>query len=228
MENPVPRINQKGVIERDMTKKEAYFVFQSYWSDVPMVHLYAHSWPIRWGDEGESKMVKVYSNCETAELFVNGKSVGVKHRNSQDFPAAGLRWMTPFVRGKNNLRVIATQGGKAVHDEIEFLYQTEKWGPPAALKLSEISRSTINGKETVTVEARLYDANGVLCLDAKNQVRFTIAGAGTLLDNRGTSRGSRAVQMYNGRAEISLTSPSGGSVVGAEISGIKATFCALG
>ncbi len=33
VENPVPRINQKGVIERDMTRKEGYFVFQSYWSE---------------------------------------------------------------------------------------------------------------------------------------------------------------------------------------------------
>ncbi len=29
-ENPIPRMNQKGVLERDMTKKEGYFVFQSY------------------------------------------------------------------------------------------------------------------------------------------------------------------------------------------------------
>jgi beta-galactosidase len=86
VENPVPRINQKGLIKRDMTKKEAYFVFQSYWTDTPMVHLYGHSWPIRWGTEGEEKMVKVYSNCETTELFVNGKSASVKHRNSEHFP----------------------------------------------------------------------------------------------------------------------------------------------
>ena len=39
-----------------------------------MVHIYGHSWPVRWGDEGEEKMVKVYSNCDEAELFVNGKS----------------------------------------------------------------------------------------------------------------------------------------------------------
>lgn len=227
VENPVPRINQKGVIERDMTKKEGYFVFQSYWSETPMVHLYGHSWPIRWGDEGESKMVKVYSNCDTAKLFVNGKSAGVKHRNSQDFPAAGLRWMTPFVRGKNNLRVVAKKGATTVSDEIEFLYQTEQWGAPATLKLSEIGQSTADDKKIVTVEARLYDANDIMCLDAKNLVRFTIAGIGSLIDNRGTSRGSRVVQMYNGRAEISLTENDGPSVVGAEISGVKTAFCTI-
>ena len=85
-------MNQKGVIERDMTKKEGYFVFQSYWTEEPMAHIYGHSWPVRWGAEGEARMVKVYSNCPTAELFVNGQSAGMRQRNSQDFPAAGLRW----------------------------------------------------------------------------------------------------------------------------------------
>ncbi|MDE5827575.1 MAG: glycoside hydrolase family 2, partial [Duncaniella sp.] len=48
-ENPVPYVNQKGVIERDFTKKEAYYVFQSYWTDTPMAHIIGHSQPVRWG-----------------------------------------------------------------------------------------------------------------------------------------------------------------------------------
>jgi beta-galactosidase len=230
VENPVPRINQKGLIQRDMTKKEAYFVFQSYWTDAPMVHIYGHTWPIRWGAEGEEKMVKVYSNCETAELFVNGKSAGVKHRNSQDFPAAGLRWMTPFASGQNSLRVVATKGGKTVSDEIAFVYQTETWGAPAEMKLTEKSRSTSAGKETVTVEAKLYDAKGVFCLDARNRLRFSIAGLGTLIDNRGTPGASRVVEMCNGRAEITIVrnnGGSGGSVIGVDTQGIKPAFCSI-
>jgi Beta-galactosidase/beta-glucuronidase len=104
-----PRVNQKGLITRDMQKKESYFVFESYWSNVPMAHIYGHTWPIRWGTPGEPKMVKVYSNCETAELFLNGKSLGSRTRNSQNFPA-GLRWMTPFVEGTNKVRVVAQKG----------------------------------------------------------------------------------------------------------------------
>ncbi len=227
VENPVPRINQKGLIERDMTKKEAYFVFQSYWTDVPMVHLYGHSWPVRWGAEGEEKMVKAYSNCDTAELFVNGKSAGVKRRNSQDFPAAGLRWMVPFASGQNKLRVVATKGSKTETDEMTFLYQTETWGAPAEMKLTEKSRGTVAGKETVTVEAKLYDAKGVQCLDARNRLRFNIAGLGTLIDNRGTPTASRVVEMCNGRAEISLTRNDGGSMVGVSTTGIKPVFCSI-
>ncbi len=109
VENPVPRVNQKGVIERDMTKKEGYYVFQSYWTEEPMAHIYGHTWPVRWGAEGEARIVKVYSNCPTAELFVNGESAGTRQRNSQDFPAAGLRWMVKFAPGKNHLRVVASK-----------------------------------------------------------------------------------------------------------------------
>jgi beta-galactosidase len=224
VENPVPRVNQKGLVERDMTKKEAYFVFQSYWSDVPMARIYGHTWPVRWGEPDEQKMVKVYSNCDTAELFVNGKSAGVKRRNSQDFPAAGLRWLTPFSPGTNNLRVVAKRGNTTVTDEISFLYQTEKWGKPASLKLTEIHRDT----DKVTVEATLYDAKGILCLDARNQVRFSVAGGAKLIDNLGTPRGSRVVQLYNGRAQITLlTAPTLQSVVAVNTLGITGAFYAL-
>ena len=141
-------------------------------------------------------MVKVYSNCETAELFVNGKSVGVKHRNSQDFPAAGLRWITPFVAGKNHISVIAKRGSITVTDEIEFIYQTEPWGPPVNLRLTEKKR---DGNK-ITLEATLYDSKGILCLDARNQIRFSLAGSGQLIDNMGTPSASRVVQLANGRS----------------------------
>jgi beta-galactosidase len=225
VENPVPRVNQKGLITRDMQKKEGYFVFQSYWTDQPMAHIYGHSWPVRWGAPGEQKMVKVYSNCETAELYVNGVSVGIRHRNSQDFPAAGLRWMTTFVDGTNKIRVEARRGSVTVSDEIEFVYQTKPWGNPATFKLTEIRRQA----DTVTVEAKLYDAEGVLCLDARTRVRFTIAGNGALIDNLGTPRGSRVVELYNGRAEISSTlDPQGQTVIGVSATGLPPAFHTIG
>ena len=46
-DNPVPYVNQKGVVERDLTKKEAYYVFQSYWTKQPMIHIYGHNWRTR-------------------------------------------------------------------------------------------------------------------------------------------------------------------------------------
>ena len=221
-DNDIPRINQKGVVERDLTKKESYFVFQSYWTEKPMAHIYGHSWPIRWGKEGESRDVNVYSNCDRAELFLNGKSLGTMQRDSQNFPAAGLRWKVAFASGPNRLHVIATKGAVTVTDEVELIYQTEPWGKPAELRLLERVRKG----NVITVEAKLYDAKGVLCLDSRNTVRFSLAGEGKLLDNLGTSRGSRELQLYNGRAEISITR-NGGCTVGVASDGLPAAFLKL-
>ncbi len=216
-DNGIPYVNQKGVVERDLKKKESFYVFQAYWSETPMAHIYGHSWPIRWGKEGQLRSVKVYSNCDHAELFLNGASQGTKKRDVQDFPAAGLRWDLVFVPGPNHLRVVARKGSATVSDEIDFNYQTEPWGKPAAIKLQEKERT---GKR-ITVEATLFDEHGVLCLDARNSVRFSLAGTGRLIDDLGTTRGSRELQLANGRAQISLDA-TGLCTIEAAVEGVPA------
>ncbi|RAW00885.1 glycoside hydrolase family 2 TIM barrel-domain containing protein [Pseudochryseolinea flava] len=199
-DNPVPYVNQKGVVQRDFEKKESYYVFQSYWATKPMVHIYGHSWPVRWGDENEEKMMKVYSNCDEVELWLNGKSLGKKKRSSQDFPAAGLRWSSVFVKGKNTLLVVGRKGKDIVRDELSFMYQTEQWQQPAKLSMKIVERN----ENLATVEVTVLDKNNIQCLDASNWIRFSLAGDGTLIDNLGTSDGARLVQAYNGRATISV------------------------
>ncbi len=219
--NGIPRVNQKGVVERDLTKKESYYVFQSYWAEAPMVHIYGHTWPVRWGAAGEERPVHVYSNCERAELFLNGVSLGLRERNSQDFPAAGLRWSVRFASGKNHLHAVAHKGPITVTDEIELIYQTNRWGKPAELRLSRCQTSSATGQSRVTVQAMLYDSNGVLCLDAKPFVRFSLTGAGRLIDNLGTTRASRELQLSNGRAQISAET-HGPCIIEARIEGLPA------
>jgi len=222
-DNPVPYMNQKGVIERDFTKKEAYYVFQSYWTDKPMVHIYGHSWPTRWGNKGESKMLKVYSNADEAELFFNGQSMGVKKRNSQDFPASGLRWMVNYNEGANQIKVIAKKGKEIITDELIQNYQTAKWGKPAQLVLEKIA----NTDGQITIQVKVLDANNILCLDAKEYVNFSLTGDGKLMDNRGTSSGARKVQFYNGRAVISIKTNGGKSVASAKTEGLPTAFLNL-
>lgn len=222
-DNPVPFVNQKGVVERDFTKKESYYVFQSYWSEKPMVHIYGHTWPTRWGAAGESKMIKVYSNCDEAELFVDGNSAGVKKRNSQDYPAAGLRWMIPMSDGRYHLRVVARKGSVRVEDEITQDYQTTKWTKPVQLKLRKIAEKD----DTVVIEARLVDEFNVKCLDARNWIYFSLAGDGELIDNLGTSSGSRKVQAYNGRALIRVKRNNGYSAVAVQSPGIPTVILNL-
>jgi beta-galactosidase len=76
------------------------------------------------------------------------------------------------------------------------------------------------------VEAKVYDAYGILCLDARNNVHFSLAGAGKLIDNLGTSRASRELQLYNGRAVISLQH-NGLCTVGIDSEGLSTALLQL-
>ncbi|WP_343567177.1 glycoside hydrolase family 2 TIM barrel-domain containing protein [Sphingobacterium sp.] len=222
-DNPVPYVNQKGVVERDFTKKESYYVFQSYWTAKPMLHIYGHTWPIRWGEKEELKMIKVYSNASEVELFVNGESQGLKKRNSQDFPAAGLRWMVKLNEGNNQIKAVAKNGREILVDEIEQQYQTKKWGKPAKLLVEQIAAEG----EVITVQAQIVDDTNTPCLDAKDWIYFGSTGDGQLIVDQGTSTGSKKVQAYNGRALIKLRLPSGSAVVSGQMEGSKSTLLTI-
>lgn len=196
--NPIPYINQKGIIGRDFTIKEVYYVFQSYWSSKAMVHIYGHSWETRWGTPEEAKEILVYSNCPKVELFVNGVSQGIKQRNSQDYPAAGLRWNCILQEGKNEITAVAINGKENITDKIAVNYQTIPWQSPAKLKAT----SRFENEHLACVEVQVTDAEDVLCLDASNRVRFGIAGGGKLIQNQGTVNGSNSVEVCNGKAKI--------------------------
>ncbi|MDR3339184.1 MAG: glycoside hydrolase family 2 protein [Candidatus Symbiothrix sp.] len=222
-ENPVPYMNQKGVVERDLTPKEAYYVFQSYWADKPVLHIFGHTRPTRWGKEGEKKLLKVYANCETVELFLNGVSLGTKKRNSQDFPAAGLHWEVALKTGKNTLHAIGKKGKEILSDEIAFEYETRPFGKPAAIKTTVIDATD----DYVWIEAELRDTNDVPCLDARNYFYFDSTGDGYLSVNQGTSTGSKKVQAQNGRARVKLIKNNGQNTVSIRSDGLETVFIRL-
>ncbi len=222
-ENPVPYVNQKGVVERDLTPKESFYVFQSYWVTEPMVHIYGHSWPVRWGGEGEARTVKVYSNCDEVELFVNGVSQGRRKRNPADFPAAGLRWDVTFKADENDVRAIGFSGREKVEDQIVLRYETRSWSIPAAIETTV----TDNGDGTVFVDVQLVDSAGVPCLDSRAWIYFEKAGDGKLLDDLGTATGSRKVQAANGRARIKIEKQGGETVVAVRSEGLQTIFSTI-
>lgn len=199
-ENPIPYVNQKGVVQRDGTPKEVYYTVQSYWSKKPMVHILGHSWPIRWGKPNEPKEILVYSNCNETELFVNGKSQGKKSRSNDDFPAAGLHWNVVLNAGVNHIKAVAYFDQTTLTDTITTTYQTEEWDSPSRINMSYKKIAT----DTMLVTAEILDKNGIRCLDNRSFIRFGLVGQGQLIDNLGTSTGSRKIETSNGVACIKI------------------------
>lgn len=224
-DNPVPYVNQKGVVQRDGTPKESYYVVQSYWSREPMLRLYGHTWPVRWGRPGEPKEILAYSNCAEVELFVNGVSQGVRKRDPQDFPAAGFHWSVPLREGRNEVVAVARQGKTVLRDSIAPSYQTAAWGKPSRLLLTLHDE----GEETALVEAQIVDEAGTPCLDARDFIEFGCTDNEALVADLGTVQGSLRVQAANGRAAIRVRkgdSPVVASACSKE-SGLKAVFVSV-
>jgi beta-galactosidase len=64
-----------GIVDLCGMPKDRYWLYRSYWRpDVPTVHILPHwNWPDR---VGQPVPVFVYTNGDSAELFLNGKSLG--------------------------------------------------------------------------------------------------------------------------------------------------------
>lgn len=181
-------------MQRDGTPKESYYVFQSYWSQEPILHIYGHSWPVRWGKAGEAKEILVYSNCPEVELFVNGISLGLKKRDSQDYPAAGFHWNAVLKEGENEIEAIAYRDNKpCLRDKIHQTYQTQPWGAPAQIRLTQAKVD----EETVLVQAELLDKDGIPYLDACHFIEFGCTDSEALIRNQGTAHGSQLLQAAN-------------------------------
>jgi Domain of unknown function (DUF4982) len=55
-------------------RKDAYYFYQSRWTSEPVLHIFPHwNWA---GREGKNITVSCFTNCDTVELFLNGKSLG--------------------------------------------------------------------------------------------------------------------------------------------------------
>jgi len=81
--------------------------------------------------------------------------------------------------------------------------------------------------DTATVHVKLVDSQNLICLDAINFIRFGLTGDGKLIDNLGTVKASRYVQLTNGTAEIQVKTNKGKSVVSVQCDGIATVFLTL-
>jgi len=196
-DNPIPYVNQKGVVQRNLEPKEAFYVFQSHWSVVPMVRIYGHTWKYRWGREDDDRLVRIYSNCPEVELFLNGASLGTKRRDPARFPCSGLNWVIPFCEGENSLVAMAhTQEGFVLTDEVKFTYLLEIGDEPVRIALE--AQSGDDG--AVVLNASLWDVRGRLCVKARNVLRCEVFGEGRLRKDLGCMGGASVVEAANGQA----------------------------
>ncbi len=76
LEGELPGRNDKGLVTYDRkVKKDAYFWYKANWNAEPMVHIASKRYTPRPSGANE---VKVYSNCDSVSLTVNGKALGTQ------------------------------------------------------------------------------------------------------------------------------------------------------
>ena len=200
-ENAIPYMNQKGLVDRSGNPKDAFYVFKSYWSDDPFTYIESHTWTERQGPKEKSRDISVYSNCPEVELFLNGKSLGIKKRDTKAFPASGLNWNLNFNEGENQLKSVGkTKTGKTVEDQLTVNYRYIKNQKASSLKLEY--KLLKNGNYLITAMA--VDKEGLRCLDYEERIYFQCMSGGELLKNQGTPKGSDIIEMSNGKASIEL------------------------
>lgn len=199
-ENDIPYVNQKGIMDREGNPKDAYYVFKSYWAKNPFVYIESHSWTQRQGPKDTPRTVNVYSNCDTVELFFDGKSYGKKQKDISVFPASGLTWDVLFREGENKLKAVGYKNDKKVTDSLNINYRNKKNGVANALNLSYKKMS--NGNYLVIATA--LDKEGLRCLDYEERVYFQCLSGGETKKFMGTPMGSESIKMSNGKAVIEV------------------------
>ncbi len=210
-ENPIPYVNQKGLVDRAGNPKDAYYVFKSRWTNDPkFCYVESHSWTERSGRPGQTRRVRIYSNCEEVAFYLNGESLGSKRRHANEFPAGGQYWDVRFKEGQNDLLAIGCANGKIVaRNSMVVHYSFEKNGTPVALKLA--SQPFANGN--LLIQARAVDAQGRFCLDFNRRIYFDYSGDGFLLKDYGTPTRSSVIEFANGRATIEFAPAKNGKAV---------------
>jgi beta-galactosidase len=159
-----------GIVDLCGFPKDRYFLYQSQWMDKPIVHILPHwNWA---GFEGKEIPVWCYSNCESVELFLNGKSIGEK--NFRDTKDLHLEWNVPYTPG--TLKAVAKNKGKVIcTDEVQTA------GAPTKIVLTP-DRTEINsdGEDLSFIKIEVVDKEGRVCPDADNLVKFIIKGEGAI------------------------------------------------
>jgi len=164
-----------GISDLAGLPKDRYYLYRSRWNTKDeTLHILPHwNWK---GREGETTPVFVYTNYNSAELFVNGKSMGIQKKNNTT-PQNRYRLMWMDVKYEpGTLKVVAfnDEGEPVAEKEVKTA------GKPYKIVLSPDKRTIkSNGKDLSFVEVSVVDKNGNPCPTATNQLKFKVKGAGS-------------------------------------------------
>ena len=175
-----------GVIDLAGFPKDTYYMYQSEWTTKPVLHLFPH-W--NWLEGQQIDMWCYYNNADEVELFINGKSQGVRRKTGEQPEGRydmhntkaklnseyHVGWRVTFNPGE--VKVVARKDGHIVGE------QTIKTaGAPARIRLSK----DYQGKNTTFITAEVVDKDGNLCPWADDMIYFISEGDGKIL---GTDNG---------------------------------------
>ena len=181
---------QCGVIDLAGFPKDHYYFYQSVWSENPMVHILPH-WSHS-GKEGVDIPVVVYSNCNEVELFLNGKSLGIKKDTANDLR---LLWYIPYQPG--TLKAIARNNGVEI-----CRTQHVTAGKPFAVKLSsDCEKMIANKRSTAHITVEIVDEEGNFVPNANTLFTYDIKGPAKLL---GIENGDM-LDLSSNKAEVKKT-----------------------
>ncbi|MEO6923941.1 MAG: glycoside hydrolase family 2 TIM barrel-domain containing protein, partial [Bryocella sp.] len=159
-----------GVIDTCGFEKDTYYFYQSQWSTKPMLHILPHwNWE---GMEGKPIFVWCYTNCDSVELFLNERSLGVQRPIS----TAGyhLTWEVPYAPG--TLRAVGKRGTEVCRQEISTA------GSASDLVLN-CDRNVIraDGHDLTNISVSVVDSKGSLVPNASNLIHFDVKGEGVIV-----------------------------------------------
>ena len=156
-----------GLIDLAGFPKDTYYMYQSEWTDKQVLHLFPH-W--NWLEGQDIDMWCYYNNADEVELFINGRSQGVKAK--KDSHEYHLMWRVKFEPGE--VKAVARKDGKVVADKV-----IRTAGAPAALSLTADRThfgKNPNGDNLAFITVEVVDKDGNLCPRAEDQIFFDVEG----------------------------------------------------
>ena len=111
-----PKINSKGIVAKDRTPKDAFYLNQAWQSKKPVLKIAGMDWNKRMLHAQQTFPILVFSNQTKVKLWLNGKSQGKK--TTEDHIAT---WNVPLQNGINTLRAKAGSLEETTQIEVELI-----------------------------------------------------------------------------------------------------------